>query len=162
MTAFEAYLAEHGRALYRFAVVLCGDPVNADELTGDTLSHAYEKWDQVGAATNVHAYVRKMLLNRHLNWRRALQRTHPVADLSELMPAVADHSERYAERSALVARLASLPRAQRAALVLRYYEDLSYAEIAEQLATSEVSARVSVSRALKTLRAQASDEVMRR
>jgi RNA polymerase sigma factor (sigma-70 family) len=63
-----------------------------------------------------------------------------------------DHAAVHAERSAVLAGLATLPRRQRTALVLRFYEDLSYQEIAETLGCTAGAARSYVSRGLSTLR----------
>ena len=56
------YVGEHQHKLSRLAVVLCGDPVLADDLVADVLGRAYERWEQVGAE-NTHAYVRRMVVN---------------------------------------------------------------------------------------------------
>lgn len=158
MQTIEEYATQRRQALFRFAVVLCGDPVLADELTSDVLSKAFERWPQVAAADNIHAYVRRMLVNEYLSWQRRASRSAPHADLTSLLPPSADHAERYAERSALVAELSQLPPKQRAALVLRHYEGLSYAEIAAELGSGEIAVRTNVSRALRTLRIQLADD----
>lgn len=67
---FQEYVRQRRLALFRFAVVLTGDTVLADDVVTDVLRVAYEKWTQVSAATNVHAYVRRMVVNEYLGWRR--------------------------------------------------------------------------------------------
>jgi len=154
---FAPYVRERRQALFRFAVVLSGDPVLADDIVTDVLGTAFEKWAQVSAASDVHAYVRRMILNEYLGWRRRGARTSVVADLSAVLPAVPDHAFAHAEAAALVVELRSLPPKQRAAVVLRYYEGLSFAEIAALLGGGENAVRSNISRALAKLRVQLTD-----
>jgi RNA polymerase sigma-70 factor (sigma-E family) len=149
---FESYVEQRRQSLFRFAVVLCGDPVLAEDILTDVLGRAYERWDQVSAATNVHAYVRRMLVNEYVGWWRRLKRTTPVADLSDLAAAAPDHADGHAERSAIVAELARLPRKLRAVLVLRFYEGMSDDDIAQALGCRPSTVRSNASRALANLR----------
>ena len=152
---FEAYLAGARHRLFRFAVVLCGDPVLAEEIVTDVLGRAFERWHQVGAADNVHAYVRRMVVNEYLTWRRRTARTSPHADLVDLIDRRSDnpdHGSQHAERDALLAELARLPKQHRAAIVLRCYEGLSDEQIAEVLGCRPGTVRSSISRGLASLR----------
>ena len=155
---FEDYVAQRRKALCRFAGVLCGDPRLADELVADTLGNAFERWDKVSRTDNLHAYVRRMLLNEYLSWRRRAARMAVRPDVTDLVAPVADHADAHAEQQQLLVELRLLPDKQRAAVVLRYYEGLSYAEIADLLGGSEITARSNVSRALRRLRVQLTDE----
>ena len=94
---------------------------------------------------------------RTLGWRRSWATRHvllafdgPGKQFDE--PSTGDHAHAIAERDALWQRLATLPRRQRSVLVLRYYERLADAEIAEVLGCSAVTVRGYASRALATLR----------
>jgi len=149
---FESYVAERRQSLFRFAVVLCGDPVLAEDVLTDVLGRAYEQWDRVGSTDNVHAYVRRMIVNEYIGWWRRLKRTTPVADLGDLLAAAPDHALGHAERAAVVAELAKLPRRQRATLVLRFYEGLSDDEVALALGCRPSTVRSNASRALAALR----------
>jgi RNA polymerase sigma factor (sigma-70 family) len=145
---YEQFVRERRRPLFRFAVVLCGDPVLADELVQDTLTRAYERWPRVTAARDTNAYVRRMLVNEFLGWRRRYRRAAPVAEFSEdALPGVPDHADSRINRIDLTAQLATLPAKQRAALVLRYYAELSFADVAATLGCRESSARSYVTRA---------------
>lgn len=157
---FERYVESSRQRLYRFAVVLCGDPVLAGDLLSNVLGRAFERWHQVSAANDSHAYVRRMLVNEYVDWQRVRARTTPhpeVADLADLRgheagaagPAPADT---LADRSALLEELARLPGRQRAAIVLRYYEDLSDQDIAATLDCRVGTVRSSISRGLAALR----------
>lgn len=154
---FEQYVAQRRPALFRFAVVLCGDPVLADDVVSDTLGRAYERWAQVGAADHVHAYLRRMVLNEYLSLRRRAARTAVRDDVGDLLPPVADPADAHAARHELVAELRRLPAKQRAAVVLRYYEGLPFAEIAQLLGSGENAVRSNVSRGLAALRVQLAD-----
>ena len=150
---FDRFLAERQRSLFRFAVVLCGNPDLAEDLVQSVLTRAFEQWSRVSAADDPNAYVRRMVVNEYLSWRRLTRRTTPVADISDQHLASApDHAEQHAEAAMVVAELDRLPRRQRAVLVLRFYAGLSFAEIAAYLGCREATARSYGARALATLR----------
>lgn len=157
---FEQYVIESRQRLYRFAVVLCGDPVLAGDLLCDVLGRAFERWSQVTAANDPHAYVRRMLVNEFMTHQRRRARTFPHPEVTQLADVRADRfgssgpdpSELQAERAALVDELAQLPARQRAAIVLRYYADLSDADIAATLDCRIGTVRSSISRGLASLR----------
>jgi RNA polymerase sigma-70 factor (sigma-E family) len=150
---YEQFVRDRQRALFRFAVVLCGDPVLAEEILQDVLGHAFERWHLVAAAADPNAYVRRMIVNEYLGWRRRRRRLVPVASFSEgALPNAPDHAAAQVDRIDLQDRLTALPPKQRAALVLRYYAGLSFADVAGHLGCRESSARSYVTRALTTLR----------
>jgi len=146
---FEEYVRSRRGALFGFAVVLTADPVLAEDLVSDVLGVAFERWTQVSAADHVHAYVKRMVVNEFLSWRRRRARTSPWAVPPE--PALAEVNVD-ADSDDLIAELRALPPRQRAALVLRYYEGMSFEEIAALLGTGENAVRSNVSRALARLR----------
>jgi RNA polymerase sigma-70 factor (sigma-E family) len=148
---FGEYMDRQRPALMRFATVLTGQAWLAEDLVSDVLCRAYERWDHIGAVAEPHAYVRRMVLNDFLSWRRRLARTAPRADIEPARPHT-DGADERAERDAMIRRLAELPRRQRAAVVLRYYLGLADAEIADLLGCRETTVRSQISRALATLR----------
>ncbi|HEY7008834.1 MAG TPA: SigE family RNA polymerase sigma factor [Jatrophihabitantaceae bacterium] len=154
---FEQYVRESRQRLFRFAVVLCGDPVLAADLVTDVLGRAFERWGQVSAARDLHAYVRRMVVNEFVSWQRRRARSVPHPDIGQLADVRAlmsgpDPADAHADRSALVDELARLPARQRAAIVLRYYEDLGDAQIATALDCRIGTVRSLISRGLATLR----------
>jgi RNA polymerase sigma-70 factor (sigma-E family) len=157
---FEQYVTAARQRLYRFAVVLCGDPVLASDLVTDVLGRAFERWQLVSAARDPHAYVRRMLVNEFLSWKRRRARAVPYSEVADLADQQAnrfgtgarDHGDVHAERTALLAELARLPARQRAAIVLRYYEDLCDDDIAAVLGCRLGTVRSIISRGLATLR----------
>ena len=91
-----------------------------------------------------------MIVNEFLSHKRR-QKRHVVL-LDEYVDPAPDHAERSAQQQELRARLGALPRRQRAAIVLRYYEDLSDVDIAAALGCRIGTVRSSISRGLATLR----------
>jgi RNA polymerase sigma-70 factor (sigma-E family) len=150
---FEEFTAARLPALLRFAFLLCGDRELARDLVQEALTKALVRWSRVDAADQPYAYVRTMLTNEFLAFhRRRRLRTVPLtSDLAPTEPAAADGLD---DRDELWRQLAGLPRQQRAVLVLRYYEDLSDAEIAEVLRCREGTVRGYAARAFATLRVE--------
>ena len=149
---FTEYVREQRPALLRFATVLTGQAWLADDVVSDVLGRAFEKWETIGDLDRPHAYVRRMIINEYLSWRRRRRCSTPVADMPETAGSVDDHGANHAEREAMIARLQRLPRRQRAAVVLRYYVGLTHDEIAAELGCRTSTVRSQISRALATLR----------
>jgi RNA polymerase sigma-70 factor (sigma-E family) len=160
---FDDYVASRGAALRRLAFMLTGDRHLAEDLTQDVLIRVYGHWSRIAAMPQVDAYVRRTLVNTHVSWRRRRSSGEvPLAepaDAAGVAPAVPDGVEAAADRDQAWRLLATLPRKQRAVLVLRYYEDLSDQQIAETLGCSQGTVRSQASRALATLRGTLQDIV---
>jgi len=150
--SFAEFVAQRQRPLLRFAMVLTGDSGLAEGIVAEVLARAYQRWDRVGGVDDPNAYVRRMIVNEYTSWWRKRRRTVPHAQLDDYDVPTPDHAGRHAEREAMVQRLARLPRRQRAAVVLRFYEGLPDTEIADILGCSEGTVRSHVSRGLAALR----------
>jgi RNA polymerase sigma-70 factor (sigma-E family) len=151
---FEVFVGERLDRLLRYATALTCDKYLAQDIVQDVLVRVRHRWARIGAMDVPYLYVKRMVTNEYLSWRRRRAAKEVLAgNLGEVGPVVADHADRYAERDAMRRRIARLPRRQRAALVLRYYEDGTDAEIAQVLGCTEGTVRSHISRALKTLRA---------
>jgi RNA polymerase sigma-70 factor (sigma-E family) len=152
---FEEFAATRLPALLNFAAVLAGDRATAEDLAQDVMIRAYSRWDRIGGLDQPEFYVRKMILNEFLSWRRRSWRLVPAGDARAGRGSTApDHAHEYSERDALLGELGKLPRRQRAVLVLRYYEDRRDAEIAELLGCAQGTVRGYASRALAALRVE--------
>jgi RNA polymerase sigma-70 factor (sigma-E family) len=139
-------------ALVGFAVLLTGDRGLAEDVVQEVMLRSYGRWSRIVELDHPEAYVRRMIVNEVLSWRRRLSsRTFPEPDAGADL-SVGDHSDAQADRVALWSELARLPRRQRVVLVLRYYEHLTDTEIAEVLACPHGTVRSLASRALATLR----------
>jgi RNA polymerase sigma-70 factor (sigma-E family) len=149
---FSEYVETRLPALLRYAVMLVGDPHLAEDLVQDTMLRAYAKWRRVQRADQPDRYVKRMITNAYFAWRRGrwFRRAVPYAETPEV--PIGDASESTALRQDMWACLGRLAPKQRAAVVLRYYEDLPDAAIAEILGCSVATVRSQISRALDSLR----------
>lgn len=158
---FDDYVSQRGGALLRLAYVLTGDGSRAEDLTQTVLTDAFRHWRKVCAASNRDAYVRRMLVNAHLDWHRRRSSLERPTDLTGHHGAVAaDPADGVASRDELRRLLLTLPPRARTALVLRYFEDLDDARIADAMGISPGAVRSTVSRALATLRADRTTTAM--
>ena len=148
---FDDWVGARLPALVRFAAVLTGDRGLAEDVVQEVLIRAYGRWHRITTLDQPDAYLRRMITNEFLSWRRRWARITPQP---EVTPAAAapDHAAAHAERDVIRVELAKLPRRQRAVLVLRYYERLTDAEIADLLGCPAGTVRSLASRALAALR----------
>lgn len=149
---FEEFCEARLSELLRFATVLAVDRGIAEDVVQDVLARAYPRWVSIGVLDRPDLYVRRMIVNEYLSWRRKWSRVVPHAELAEV--EVPDQTDRHADRALLADELASLPRRQRAVLVLRYYGGLSDEAIARDLGCTVGTVRSHASRALASLRIQ--------
>ncbi len=148
---FSAYMAARQPALLRTAYLLTGERASAEDLVQTAFAKLYLSWDKVQNRDSLDGYVRRILVNEHNSlWRRAWKRTEVT---TELVPDRVVSDEYDEGRVAAVWELVhTLPRKQRAVIVLRYYEQLSEAEIAAILGVSAGTVKSQASRALAALR----------
>jgi RNA polymerase sigma-70 factor (sigma-E family) len=150
-TDFDEYVVTRSGALLRLAYLLTGDGHRAEDLVQDTLERLCRRWSRMTYVVDPHAYARKILLNQHLSWRRKRASSELItADLPERSGD--DETEAVGVRHLLWQHIGALPPRQRAVVVLRYYEDLADADIAEALGVSPVTVRSTAMRALAKLR----------
>jgi RNA polymerase sigma factor (sigma-70 family) len=105
---FTEYVAAHQRGLLRFATAMTTDEAQAEDVVQDVLTRAYQRWDAIAALEHPHAYIRRMIVNAYLSWRRRWARVTPYADVEP--DAVRDHADQHADRAGLMAEIARLPR----------------------------------------------------
>ncbi len=155
--SFDAWAEARVGALLRFAYLVTGSQHAAEDAVQSALTRACEKWSRVSKADNPDAYVRRMVVNAHVSgWRRAGRRESPVAEVHGSVSV--NPADRVAEADAVWRVCSRLPSRQRAVVVLRFYEDLDYDEIATLLGISPVTVRTYVHRALTSLRAELTGE----
>lgn len=148
MVTVETFVRARGPALVRFAYALCGDRHLAQDLVQEALARCARRWDRIDGAPE--AYVRKAVARELISWRRRRshgERPGPIPDRPGL-----GHDD-LAARDEVWRAMATLPRRQRAVLVLRHYEALPDAEIAELLGVSRGTVRSLAARAAASLRA---------
>ncbi|MER6978197.1 SigE family RNA polymerase sigma factor [Streptomyces carpinensis] len=149
---FQEFVRARWSHLVRTAYLLTGDVHYAEDLTQTALAKAYRSWRRVSRSDRPEAYVRRILVSCNSDRFRKRRVTEA---LTASLPEVAGHDEavsRAAERGPLLAALAGLPPKQRAVVVMRYWEDLSEAEVAEVLGCSPGTVKSQASKALAKLR----------
>ena len=161
---FEAVLERYQAEIFRFAVHLTRNHADADDLYQETVLKAYRAFDRLDGEANHRAWLYRIATNAFLSDRRKRGRERPLDDLQVemLLGEAADDAARLDAGNLLRevdAFVASLPDKQRLALIQRKYHDLSYAEIADNLRSSEAAARANVHEALRKLRSQFGDRV---
>lgn len=143
----------HAPALLRLAVMLTGHASDAEDLLQSTLLRATPHGERISAMEAPAAYLRRIMVNEHASaGRRLLRRVRTTGSTFE--PSVPDGQDHAAIRDEVWRWLATLSPRQRAVLVLRFYEDLPDAAIAELLGCSVGTVRSNVSRGLAALRTQ--------
>jgi RNA polymerase sigma-70 factor (sigma-E family) len=156
---FEAYVASDGGRLLGFALLLAGNYQDAEDLVQTALLRSAGRWP--AARQNPPAYTRTVLVNLARDrWRARLhrQRETLIADAARLPVAAAgDGAAAVLDRQALLRACRLLPTAQRAVLVLRFWEDRSIEETAAVLGCSAGTVKSHTHRALRRLRAMLED-----
>ncbi|MGR6913257.1 SigE family RNA polymerase sigma factor [[Actinomadura] parvosata] len=151
---FREYVTARGPALLRAAHQLTGHPLDAEDLLQSALTKTYQAWERIEDRGALDGYVRRAMVNINISqWRRRKLEEYPSDELPERAaagdPAGASSSEVH---EALEQALRELPERMRAAIVLRYYEDMTEPEIAKTLGISVGTVKSTVSRAMAKLR----------
>jgi RNA polymerase sigma-70 factor (sigma-E family) len=151
---FASFVRANTSALLRTAYLLTGTALAAEELVQDTLVRLYPKWEKVQAAEVPIAYVRRSLANAFVNDRRRPQSREIVVDVLPERIDGRDPNGQLDDRDEVWALLRSLSDRQRAAVVMRYFHDLSDEAIAEALSCRVGTVRSLISRGLTAMREQ--------
>jgi RNA polymerase sigma-70 factor (sigma-E family) len=141
----ELFARERFTALLRFGVLLTGNRHDAEDLVQTALLRTALRWRSV---QDPEPYVRRAMVRLHVNWRTRVRARMSAQPAPELPVSDGDTETRLV----LWQVLADLPPRQRAVLVLRYYEDLSEAEIAETLGVTRGTVKSTAARGLARLR----------
>lgn len=146
---FTAYVRERRAHLYRAAYLMCGDEHRAEDIVQLTLSKVYAAWRKVRKADSVDAYVRRVLINSHLDEGRRPWRRERAGDVTDRPAPTGLGTEEVDE---LWTALRALPMGQRRVVVLRHYWGLSVEETAADLGISAGTVKSQTSVALTSLR----------
>lgn len=157
---FASYVAARRPALLGWARAVTGDPHTAEDVLQTSLVRVLARWDALRDKAAADAYVRRTIVRQHVSWHRQPWRRGEVS-----VAAVPDRTGTSAAGTAgcaaavcaerdrdLWALVEELPAQQRAAVVLRYYEQLSVAETAAVLGCSTGTVKSNTSRGLAALR----------
>ncbi|GAA4506009.1 hypothetical protein GCM10023191_062550 [Actinoallomurus oryzae] len=147
---FTAYVEARSPRLLRTAYLLCRDWAQAEDLLQTALVKVWRAWRRIG--DDPDPYVYRALVNTHASWwRRRWRGEIPTSAPPDTVDA-RDAMGAADSRALLWEALARLPRGQRAVLVLRFFEDLSEARVAEILDCSVGTVKSQTSKALAKLR----------
>jgi RNA polymerase sigma-70 factor (sigma-E family) len=144
----------HYRALVRLAAMLVRDIATAEQVVQDSFAALRDGWDRLVDTQNAVAYLRQAVVNRSRSVLR--HRTVAGQNLRHAPPDLppAERGARaFLEQPAVAAVLRDLPERQREAIVLRYYADLSEAEIAATMRISRGAVKSHTARGMSALHA---------
>jgi len=148
---FGEFVTSRGRALLRSAYLLTGNLADAEDLVQSALAKTYQAWDRIEDRKALDGYVRRAIVNTHISWwRRRRVDEYPTDEIPD-QPAE-DTSGNNELHDTLQRAIDRLPQRMRAAVVLRYFEDMTEAEVADVLGVSQGTVKSTVSRAVAKLR----------
>ena len=150
----QLYLA-HWDQLVRLSVMLVRDQGAAEEIVQDALVAVHQRWERLTDHERALAYLRQAVVNRSrsaLRHRGVVQRYLAKQSAPATMPGADSLVMRDSRRDLVLDAMRQLPRRQREVLALRYYLDLSEAEIAETLGISRGAVKSHASRGSAALR----------
>ena len=151
--AVTALYTAHYRSLVRLAALLVRDVATAEEVVQESFVAMHRGWRRLRDSDKALSYLRQSVVNRSrsvLRHRVVVDRNAPKPPPD--MPSAEQGAIALLERSAVVAALRTLPSRQREALVLRYYGDLSEAQIAAAMGISRGAVKSHTARAMSALR----------
>jgi RNA polymerase sigma-70 factor (sigma-E family) len=149
----ELYSVQY-KALVRLAAMLVRDTSTAEEVVQEAFIAMHDGWHRLKDAEKALAYLRQAVVNRSrsvLRHRMVVEKNAPKP--APDMPSAEHGAMALLERSAVIAALRGLPERQREAIVLRYYADLSEAEIAAAMEISRGAVKSHTARAMAALKA---------
>ena len=147
ITNFHELYQKYAQDIYRFAYWLCGNAQDAEDITSETFVHALTSTGEIKAET-VKGYL--LTIARNLAYKKSNREKRLVpldVNITEHQLELSQSVENSASLRAAMQFIQTLPEIDRAALVLRLQDDLSYEEIANILNISLAAAKVKVHRA---------------
>ena len=145
---FSVVARDRARLWRHIAYLMCGDWARAEDLVQQAMLRMYTRWHRIDPG-GIDAYARKVITRLAIDEsRRPYRRYEQGGEL----PEVAAHSSSMEDALAVRDALQQVPPKQRAAIVLRYYQELSVAETAAALGVSEGTVKSQTARGLATLR----------
>jgi RNA polymerase sigma-70 factor (sigma-E family) len=145
----------HYRPLVRLAALLCGDASRAEELAQDAYVQLHARWRQLRDTDKALAYLRQSIVNRSrssLRHRLVVGRYLAAQPPPPPAPSAEHGALDLLAQASMLDALRALPGRQREALILRYYLDLSEADIAEAMGVSRGAVKSHTARGIAALR----------
>jgi RNA polymerase sigma-70 factor (sigma-E family) len=156
--SFGDYVRSRGGMLLSSALTLTGGHrADAEDLVQATLIKAYRSWDRIGDLAARDTYVRRAMVNTHISaWRRRRVAEYPTDEIPDQFSA--DPADERDLQDAVQQALDRLPPQMRAAVMLRFYDDMTEPQVAAALGITVGTVKSTVARAVAKLRA---DEALR-
>ncbi len=153
--AFGEYVRIRSHSLLRAAQAMTGNRADAEDLLQATLAKAYQSWDRIDDPAALDTYVRRVMVNTHISgWRRRRIDEYPTDEIPDA-PAAEDATSDSDLHDVVQRAIDRLPRQMRAAVMLRYYDDMTEPEVAAALGVSVGTVKSTVARAVAKLRKDA-------
>lgn len=149
---FAQFIEAREQALQRTAWLLTNDWALAQDLVQTTLARSWPYWGKIRRGDDPEIYVRRVMVNTWATWRRRRWRAEQPSGMLTDQPAPGDVAADVATRLALSNVLAALTERQRAVVVLRLFDDLPEAQVAQILGCAAGTVRATLSQALARLR----------
>src|SRR5215469_1562922 len=149
---FGEYVRARGSVLLRSALALTGgNRADAEDLVQATLIKAYRSWDRISDLAAIDTYVRRAMINTHISaWRRQRVDEYPTDEIPDQPEA--DPADECDLQDAMQQALDRLPRQMRAAVMLRYYDDMTEPQVAAAMGITVGTVKSTVARAVGKLR----------
>jgi RNA polymerase sigma-70 factor (sigma-E family) len=148
---FDAFMTASWASLYRTAVLMTGDAQLAEDLLQVTMGKVYKSWSRVSRVEHPRSYARAILAHEAASWRRKRSSSEVPSEIRADSATSPGHDDRVVQADWIWQALQQLTPRQRAVVVLRYYEDLTGAQIAAALGISEGAVKAHAHHALRAL-----------
>lgn len=158
-TEFRDFVEASRARLRRTAYLMCGDWDRAADVVQEAFIRLYVAWPRIDHGPGLAAYARSAVASVAIDQGRKRSSSEVVRDQVHVAGA-ADEIAGVADRVVVLAALAALPPRQRACVVLRFYEDLGVAEVAQILGCRQGTVKSQTARALDTLRRTLGDPAL--
>jgi RNA polymerase sigma-70 factor (sigma-E family) len=149
---FAEFVEARQRALQRTAWLLTGDWALAEDLVQTALARSWPRWERIRRRDDPEIYVRRVMVNTWSTWSRRRWRGERASAAVPDRPAPGDVAAEPAARMAVRSALDSLTHRQRAVVVLRVFDDLSEAQVAQVLNCAVGTVKSTMARSLAKLR----------
>jgi RNA polymerase sigma-70 factor (sigma-E family) len=149
---FAEFVAARQRALQRTAWLLTGDWALAEDLVQTALARSWPRWERIRRRDDPEIYVRRVMVNTWTGWKRRRWRAERPAGAMPDCQAAGDLAAEVTARLAVRRALGSLTARQRAVLVLRVFDDLSEAQVAQVLDCAVGTVKSTMAKAMARLR----------
>jgi RNA polymerase sigma-70 factor (sigma-E family) len=149
---FARFVEARERALQRTAWLLTGDWALAEDLVQTALAKSWPRWDRITRRDDPEIYVRRVMVNTWLTWRRRRWRGESASEELPDRAAPGDVATEVAMRELCRDLLSRLTERQRSVLVLRIFDDLTETQVAQILGCAHGTVKSTMSQALAKLR----------